>query len=254
MTNRDFKDAFTDILRRIFCFCCSSNDAMGRSEWGIQNHSNVDFVWSPCCCLAFTADSYTQMILQKQPQTPYQGWCFLHQCFLNQCYLPDTKPWSWWWWMGKTKWHLASILPIQSARPWHSICKELSKRFSPNLSSVSQPFVFICDKKLGFTKTRMITWNKRPTPILIHMHDAQIRTRPTYSKHCLLSQKIKPMSSHNHHSFMLKSFQFIDTVHFATFFGTHSFTHMHTPCFAFSFFFLISRRTKVRLECNNQSP
>jgi len=22
MTNRDFKDAFTDILRRIFCFCC----------------------------------------------------------------------------------------------------------------------------------------------------------------------------------------------------------------------------------------
>ncbi|XP_059083463.1 uncharacterized protein LOC131880782 [Tigriopus californicus] len=41
MTNRDFKDAFTDILRRIFCFCCSSNDGMGRSEWGIQNHSNT---------------------------------------------------------------------------------------------------------------------------------------------------------------------------------------------------------------------
>ena len=29
MTNRDFKDAFTDILRRIFCWCCSKRDDGG---------------------------------------------------------------------------------------------------------------------------------------------------------------------------------------------------------------------------------
>ena len=48
MTNRDFKDAFTDILRRIFCFCCSKKDESGfgpgnrTSDWG--GNSNVDFV------------------------------------------------------------------------------------------------------------------------------------------------------------------------------------------------------------------
>ena len=28
MTNRDFKDAFTDILRQIFCLCCPSKDCV----------------------------------------------------------------------------------------------------------------------------------------------------------------------------------------------------------------------------------
>lgn len=28
MTNRDFKDAFTDILRQIFCLCCPSKDCI----------------------------------------------------------------------------------------------------------------------------------------------------------------------------------------------------------------------------------
>lgn len=47
MTNRDFKDAFTDILRRIFCWCCDNGDGFGRGtgdSWGIHNHSNVDYV------------------------------------------------------------------------------------------------------------------------------------------------------------------------------------------------------------------
>ena len=48
MTNRDFKDAFTDILKKIFCWCCSSDDdfygaaSSRNSEWA--NHSNVEFV------------------------------------------------------------------------------------------------------------------------------------------------------------------------------------------------------------------
>ena len=33
MTNRDFKDAFTDILRRMFCWCCArrNDDGFGNS-------------------------------------------------------------------------------------------------------------------------------------------------------------------------------------------------------------------------------
>jgi hypothetical protein len=54
MTNRDFKDAFTDILRRIFCWCCLKRDPMGggtamaiatRTDWNPHNNSsNVDYV------------------------------------------------------------------------------------------------------------------------------------------------------------------------------------------------------------------
>ena len=55
MTNRDFKDAFTDILRKIFCFLCllsskendsgfgSSVDARSRSTREFQS-TNADFV------------------------------------------------------------------------------------------------------------------------------------------------------------------------------------------------------------------
>lgn len=56
MTNRDFKDAFTDILRKIFCFLCllsskNENDSGfgnsvgggGRSTREFQS-SNADFV------------------------------------------------------------------------------------------------------------------------------------------------------------------------------------------------------------------
>ena len=58
MTNRDFKDAFTDILRKIFCFLCvlsskendskfggSSIDARSRSTREFQS-TNADFVSS----------------------------------------------------------------------------------------------------------------------------------------------------------------------------------------------------------------
>lgn len=36
MTNRDFKDAFIDILRRIFCWCCptGNNDGFPGSTGG----------------------------------------------------------------------------------------------------------------------------------------------------------------------------------------------------------------------------
>ena len=46
MTNRDFKDAFTDILRRIFCVCCPNEGGAGAGGRGGDpwNHSNVDFV------------------------------------------------------------------------------------------------------------------------------------------------------------------------------------------------------------------
>ncbi len=53
MTNRDFKDAFTDILRKIFCFFCilagKDRDDMGLGgrgggAGGRDGHSNVDFV------------------------------------------------------------------------------------------------------------------------------------------------------------------------------------------------------------------
>ncbi len=68
MTNRDFKDAFTDILRRIFCCCCSSSTSnkacccqgcpgvscycccAGCSEPSnagpdLVGNSNLDYVW-----------------------------------------------------------------------------------------------------------------------------------------------------------------------------------------------------------------
>ncbi len=44
MTNRDFKDAFTDILRRIFCWCADKDSFGGGSRGDWTNHSNVDFV------------------------------------------------------------------------------------------------------------------------------------------------------------------------------------------------------------------
>ena len=51
MTNRDFKDAFTDILRRIFCFCCPncvccSTCCNETSSAGQEcTTSNLDYVW-----------------------------------------------------------------------------------------------------------------------------------------------------------------------------------------------------------------
>ena len=47
MTNRDFKDAFTEILRKIFCCCCPNKGcAGGGSGPGAEYHStNVDYVW-----------------------------------------------------------------------------------------------------------------------------------------------------------------------------------------------------------------
>ena len=52
MTNRDFKDAFTDILRKIFCCCCTGKgcrclcccdgSAHGPEYTG---NSNLDYVW-----------------------------------------------------------------------------------------------------------------------------------------------------------------------------------------------------------------
>ena len=44
MTNRDFKDAFTDILRKIFCFCCLRRFGGGNNGGRDWNHSNVDYV------------------------------------------------------------------------------------------------------------------------------------------------------------------------------------------------------------------
>ena len=35
MTNRDFKDAFTDILRRIFCLCCPAENGGGGQRSGL---------------------------------------------------------------------------------------------------------------------------------------------------------------------------------------------------------------------------
>ena len=50
MTNRDFKDAFTDILRKIFCFCCPNCvccSCCGESSGGGPDcaaSSNLDYV------------------------------------------------------------------------------------------------------------------------------------------------------------------------------------------------------------------
>lgn len=50
MTNRDFKYAFTDILRRIFCFCCPNKgcSCCGEGASGgldCTGNSNLDYVW-----------------------------------------------------------------------------------------------------------------------------------------------------------------------------------------------------------------
>ena len=51
MTNRDFKDAFTDILRKIFCCCCTGKGCRACCGEGSANgpeytgNSNLDYVW-----------------------------------------------------------------------------------------------------------------------------------------------------------------------------------------------------------------
>ena len=55
MTNRDFKDAFIDILRHIFCFCCPTGKGCSsccsccndesRNGPDCAANSNLDYVW-----------------------------------------------------------------------------------------------------------------------------------------------------------------------------------------------------------------